>query len=571
MIRKIKTLIIVFGLIVASSCTLNLLEDPNNVSLTTADPDFLMNRIQGDFAGLQQTASNFGMQVTRIRNVGGSTYETAYTSQSFDGMWNTSYAALLQDIEVLIPKAEGLNLFNHAGIARVIKAQVLMLLVDYFGDVPYTEALDPTNFNPNADPGAAIYTEALNTLDAALVSFGQASLSNPPDHSFGSTSSTFASTAPWIRTVNSLKLKLFLSRRLVDAAGSTAGINALLVTPNLISTAGDNYTWKYGRNLSDPDSRHPFFTDQYIVGSGAYQSNFFMYQITEAMKGGSSSPTAVPRDGAEAPDPRARYYFYRQVVANPIEVNEIRCIFELPPNHYPAGMPWCLPGTRGYWGRDHIDNQGIPPDGLKRTAWGVYPAGGKFDNGTTGAPIAVNNQLLGNQGAGIQPIMMRSFVDFMLAEAALTLPGFVGNTPAFYLTSAITKSMDDVRSISLGSLESAAISTFHSTAAFDALRIAYITQVNAEYLAAATNADRMRIIAREYWKAAFGNGVEAYNLYRRTGFPDNMQPGLFASFGQFYRSFTYPSAYVNRNINALPKPGPTVQVFWDNNPAGFIN
>ena len=81
----------------------------------------------------------------------------------------------------------------------------------------------------------------------------------------------------------------------------------------------------------------------------------------------------------------------------------------------------------------------------------------------------------------------------------------------------------------------------------------------------------MRVIAREYWLALYGNGIEAYNLYRRTGQPDGMQPGLNPVVGKFPRSFIYPDAYVNRNSNAKQKADFGVKVFWDNNPDGFIN
>jgi len=52
---------------------------------------------------------------------------------------------------------------------------------------------------------------------------------------------------------------------------------------------------------------------------------------------------------------------------------------------------------------------------LKRTAYGAFPAGGRFDNGS-GVPVA--NPALGMRGAGIHPIMLAAYVDFMLAEAA---------------------------------------------------------------------------------------------------------------------------------------------------------
>ena len=77
-------------------------------------------------------------------------------------------------------------------------------------------------------------------------------------------------------------------------------------------------------------------------------------------------------------------------------------------------------------GRDHTDNEGIPNDNTLRATYGVYPAGGAFDDGLGLGAASTNN--LG--GAGIVPIMLSSFTNFMLAESAITL-GTSGNARDF--------------------------------------------------------------------------------------------------------------------------------------------
>jgi hypothetical protein len=49
-----------------------------------------------------------------------------------------------------------------------------------------------------------------------------------------------------------------------------------------------------------------------------------------------------------------------------------------------------------------------------------------------------------------------------------------------------------------------------------------------------------------------------------------MQFTRTANPGSFTRSMLYPSTLVNLNLNASQKSGVDVQVFWDNNPPGFI-
>ena len=545
MIKKLNISILALFMVAVSACKLDLLDNPNAVTTNNTDINYLLNRIEINYAGHFNQMSDPGMRLTRQLNAGAAIYENAVTPGGLDGTWNNAYANLLNDIKTILPLAEASGFFIHAGIARTIRASVLANLVDHFGDVPFSEALDAANFNPKAEGGAGIYTAALADLDKAVENFAATSKSIPTNDLI------FAGSGDsWTRTANSIKLKMLLNRRLIDKAGSTSAINTLVAGGKLVSTAAQNFTFKYGSNLSNPDTRHPRYAGQYLpAGGGDYQSNSFMGTMFES-KG--------------FPDPRMRYYFYRQTITNSKDVNEIRCITNQKPNHYAATDVYCYPTSIGYWGRDHLSNEGIPPDGLRRTAWGLYPAGGLFDN-DAGRPVALG---VGAGGAGIHPIMMRSFVDFMLAESALTL-STTGDAKAL-LKSAIEKSMADVRALALGSTEAGKLATFEADQkiVWTADVAKYVTKVLDDYDAAATPDAKLTIIATEYWIALYGNGIESYNLYRRTGKPAQ-QPGLDPNPGAFVRSFFYPTSFVARNANAKQKPNVATAVFWDNNPAGM--
>ena len=545
MIKSIKLSLLALCAVAISSCELDLLDNPNAVTTANTDINYLLSQIEVSYAGHFNQISDPTMRLTRMLNAGAAIYENAVTPVGLNGTWTTAYAGVLNDVKTLIPLAEKGELFVHAGIARTIRASVLVNLVDVFGDVPFTEALNAENFNPKVDGGAGIYTAAIADLDKAIENFGATSKG-------GATGDLFYGGTPdsWIRIANTLKLKLLLNRKLIDKAGSTSGINALIAGDKLISTAAQNFSFKYGTNLTNPDTRHPRYAGQYTpIGSGDYQSNSYM---------------GTMYDSKGFPDPRMRYYFYRQVVVNTRDVNELRCITNSKPAHYGANDFFCLPTAVGYWGRDHLSNEGIPPDGLRRTAWGVYPAGGLYDN-DAGRPVSLG---AGAGGAGIHPIMMRSFVDFMRAEAALTL-GTTGDAKAL-LKSAIEKSMADARAMVLGTSEAGKITTFEADKkivwADEVTR--YVNKVLADHDAA--NADgKLNIIATEYWIALHGNGIESYNMYRRTGKPANQQPALEPNPGAFVRSFYYPISFILQNSNAKQKASATIPVFWDTNPANL--
>ena len=78
----------------------------------------------------------------------------------------------------------------------------------------------------------------------------------------------------------------------------------------------------------------------------------------------------------------------------------------------------------------------------------------------------------------------------------------------------------------------------------------------------------MNVIIGEFRLALHGMGLDAYNAYRRTSKPENMELTFQANPGTFPRTMWYPADYVNRNANATQRPGPELdtRVFWDTNP-----
>lgn len=593
-------------LILGSSCSLDLRDDPNALFLDQDQANLMLNSIQRNFALFFNQSSTLGMQMTRQMNVGNAQYNTAVRPENLDGVWSTAYAAVLSDCARLIEKAGDAGYARHVGIAKTIQAYTMVTLVDYFGRVPMSETLlGAANLNPKLDDGEEIYDLAIETLnsakidlttrlstDPALPGYLSPLAPAPQDQYYGN------DFTRWIRLINTLKLKIHLQRRL-DTSIQTAmrdSINALrdgiapVGTGGLITTAAQSFIWRYGTSPSDPNARHPRFNNNYPGGGGDYMSNWLMWAMYYGYNFTSGLGTG---------DPRMRFYFYRQVTSNSSDPNEIRCLTETTPTHYPFtgsiegpdgfvfpmgtdpshptntpnNTAWtrtfCFPTPVGYWGRDHVDPQGIPPDGLLRTAWGIYPAGGRYDN-NNGVSVS---STVGQRGAGFQPIMMRSFVNFMLAEAELYLNADV-NAARTRLSNAVTASFEDVRDWSTngtlgtttltGAANSNAIPAASITAYNTAIPL-YVTQVLNAYDAGTTNLQRMNYIAREAWIAYFCNGIDMYNLYRRTGLPQGMQPAISPVPGDFPRSFWYPALAANLNRNIDQKPDLKQPVFWDKN------
>lgn len=508
----------------------SLLDNPNALQESQVDADFLLNNIQLSFRGVYSGAAGTTGALVRYTRLFGESYDVAIIPQTFDGFYQSAYAGLMIDVENLLPIAEANNLFFHMGIAQTLKAYTMLTIVDLFGDMPYSEALDANNFNPALDDDEAIYAAALSLLDVAITNFNKASLKRPSDFYFPNKTGENQRIA-WVKTANTIKLKALLNMKHVDTNVATK-INA--ISDSLIWDQGDAFTFQYSTNTTNPDSRHPSFTNNYINGGSTYMGMSIMHIMT-ALSGRK-----------QVRDPRVRFYFYRQTTSNSVDPNERQCMNANRPSHYGDNEPWCQLED-GYWGDDHLNSSGIPPDAMLRTIYGVYPAGGQFDanQNTRGRETS------GLEGAGIRPILMPAFSMFMMAEAIATIPGVNGKDAKEILEDAVNASITTVQNFGASISDPDLIPDPAS----------YIAEVKTNY-----DDDAMRTIAVEYYVAAWPNGLEAYNLMRRTGYPsraDGIQPATVPNPGKFYRSVVYPASMVNRNDNANHKDDNHARVFWD--------
>lgn len=531
-----------FGLGSCETLELEILDSPNALTPASSSPDFFTNSIQLSLKDFFFEVTEPGQELTRMIHMFGPLYQNAYAPSDFDTAWSIAYAEIMADVRTLAPIAEEEELFTHLAIGQIAEAYVITTLVDYFGDVPYSQSNDGVSFNPVADPGADVYTAMHALLDEAIANLRKSESRLPTEDFFYG-----GDEQKWINLANTLKIKLYLQSRLVTAGASTSGINAIIASGEYITSPDGDFKFQFGTADTNPDSRHPIFARNFLeaVGVNDYMSNHYMDLLL---------------NGKAAPDPRSRYYFYRQRATNAQNTVEQDCVGTLPPPWYGFTIPYCnLVDNPGYWGRDHGYELGIPPDTGIRAAWGLYPVGGKFDADDF---ESIPDRNIGTAGSGIEPMMMSSFVDFMLAEAALML-GTTGDART-YLENGIRNSIETVIDFRPDLVDPA----FEPA---DTEVDDYVNEVLGNFDAASMD-DQLNIIVNEYYIALYGNGVEMYNTYRRTGKPDNLQPLLREDTDRFLRSFLYPDVYVNQNINADQKPDVFQKVWWDTNPDnGFIN
>lgn len=532
------------------SCTSDFLDinvDPNNPS--TASLDFLLTAAEASAAfnwtrSIHQDASVF---VQHFYNLAPSQFNI--TGSTYGNDFNGTYSGSLKDFDSIIKQAKEQNFKGYEGIAKVMQAYQYMMLVDAFGDVPFSEALQgETIKSPKYDDDAAVYEGVITKLTEAKTDLAAAITANEPrltaDLIFGSSASASVQYTRWIKTANTLLLRMYLNIGNVDKARATTAINALITENNFISSNADDFQLVYG-NTQAPLTRHPVFQQEYAgTGKTFYITNYLMYHMVSKR------------------DPRLPFYVFRQgtdaQVAADFQVRPCRnrpdCVYGwLSVDPQTKGLPALDPvAANGYIGRDQGDPSGIPGDTQIRATFGVYPIGGSYDRGPGGGARTIN---VGATGAGVIPFMTNFMRCFMLAEAAITL-GTPGD-PRQLMLEGIDASFSKVETFGRANDGAAPAMT---TAAKDA----YKALVTGRY-DAATSADlRLNVVITEKYFANFGNGMEAYTDFRRTGMPNNL-PAPLAPLGPQPRRFPLPPGELNSNSNA-PSPPPLVveRIFWDN-------
>jgi len=289
----------------------------------------------------------------------------------------------------------------------------------------------------------------------------------------------------------------------------------------------------------------------------------------------------------EVPDPRLRFYFYRQT-SNSLnaEPNIYSCVYNSGPpdaNSFPghyreidSDLPYCIASQYGYYGRDHMNGSDIPPDDFARTSYGVYPGGAALDKSYFRS--LSNWPEDGLKGSGIAPIFNSSFTHFQLAEFALESKNIA--IAREYLKTGIHQSFSKLdKYIALidtsrrfqGALPSGGFTIGQLLFAnFDDLKAEYIESVLTEFDKSSAVELQLDIVVKEHLISLWGNALDAYNLYRRTGLPLNIQPSISPAPGSFPRTLLYPSVHVNRNENVSQKTFST-PVFWDTNDGSIFN
>jgi len=128
---------------------------------------------------------------------------------------------------------------NQKAIIDIMEVYAFSILVNTFGNVPYTEALDPTKLFPKYDDAKTVYTDLLKRLAADLGKLNTASagFSASEDLIYKGV------VAGWIKFGNALQLKMGMIIADADAAAAKTAVES--ADAKAIASAADNAQMPY--------------------------------------------------------------------------------------------------------------------------------------------------------------------------------------------------------------------------------------------------------------------------------------------------------------------------------------
>ena len=167
----------------AGACKKSFFTDVNNNpnAVNFVNPNLLLPSCEialgftqgGD---LSRYSSLFTQQAFGEQNQTKAFYTYGINAGTFENGWSNMYTSTMENVYALKKSCDSIGLYHaYGGVARILLAYSLQVMVDYWGDIPYTDALkgkeNPFHLQPKYDNAAALYDTAARLVDEAISLF----------------------------------------------------------------------------------------------------------------------------------------------------------------------------------------------------------------------------------------------------------------------------------------------------------------------------------------------------------------------------------------------------------------
>lgn len=317
-VRKYKILLTLLVLLGITGCEKDfdkINTNPNAVTeaatsalLTQAIRDFAFNDFDVWYAGRQ--ASVVSQHFSQRNYTSEDRY--AFRSGTTDGFFRNNYI-YMSNLEKIIDlntdpktKEQYASLYGdnnmQIAIAEIVKCWAFQLITDYFGDVPYTQALDIAKYpQPVYDTQKSIYDDLIVKLKDA-----QTKLENSTTDGFAIGDVFYGGDlTKWIKLANSLRLRLALRASNVDATYLSEAQDA--IADGVFESNDDNAVFKF--SSSGAPNEAPWYNGFYVSGRNDFS---YTARFMDLLKGNNNLSFINPFNGLRDP----RYVVYTTYTSN---------------------------------------------------------------------------------------------------------------------------------------------------------------------------------------------------------------------------------------------------------------
>jgi Starch-binding associating with outer membrane len=439
------------------------------------------------------------------------------SSTEVNAVWRFNlYGGILADVEEILKKPVTEVHPHYFGIAKTIKAFTYSILVDFWGDIPFSEAMQgQANLQPAIDDDATIYPKLITLLDEAIVNLNTTSATlttvGTDDYFYGGS----GNISRWIKFANTLKLRLYL--HMANVPGFDTGVITTFINNTPVT--------QFMESINDD------FQLRFETTSGR-QNPFHQFILTRTDDICTSS-TIINLMNSKA-DPRRSRYF------TPAPFSQ--SLYATPPT-----------GTTGYIGLQNGFGAGSVNNTLSRVH--TFVRGAVTSTTIPAGPTLPVSSTTGLAYNGSAPQNMLTFAEYNFIRAELALRyGAPGSAEAFY-QAGITASMLD-----------AGLTAVQATAYLGSDVDGDLATVGT---LSGTPEQQLQKLIEEKYVANFAVAGESWSDWRRTGYPIlQLLPGTLnpGNNGKVPRVLLYPQQEVDANpkLAAIARTDLSdKRVFWD--------
>ncbi|MEQ1676758.1 MAG: SusD/RagB family nutrient-binding outer membrane lipoprotein [Chitinophagaceae bacterium] len=256
-LKYFKLFLLASGILAVSSCKkqLDINYDPDRLPDGNSPIEQLLTSAQVNL-GFEGGSDLFRYTTLIMQHMSGGAsqpnqtyeyYRHNITGSDMNNVWGSIHATTLSDLELIIKQGGASPYF--VGIAKILKAYEYALVVDVWGDVPYSQAQQLTgNTQPAYDDDATIYPKLITLLTDAVTDLNaSSSVLTPGAASLMYTGAYATIKANWIKLANTLRLRLLLHYSKVNPAFCVAQITALVNTAGItfMASNADNFQMNF--------------------------------------------------------------------------------------------------------------------------------------------------------------------------------------------------------------------------------------------------------------------------------------------------------------------------------------